>query len=45
MHSITLENVSTALTYIALNPLEILQLASTVSLYIAFDGMAEKPSV
>ena len=36
---------STALTYIALNTLEILQLVLTVLTYIAFDGMTQKPSV
>ena len=35
--------VSTVLTYIALNALENLCLVSTVSTYIVFDGMVEKP--
>ena len=36
---------STASTYIVLNALEILQLASIVSTYIAFDVMAGKSLV
>ena len=39
------ENVSTALTYIALNALETLIIVPTVLTYIVFDGMVEKPSV
>ena len=35
--------VSTVSTNIALNALEILCLVSTVSIYIVFDGMVEKP--
>ena len=42
MYVYYVENVLTALTYKALNALEILRFVLTVSTYIAFNGMVGK---